>query len=96
MVLTYKEHELKTPLTAISGYAELIENDMVDDVKKRKFAFDIRANADRLVALINDIIRLSELDHSEIDVSFSQQNLYDIAQERVELLQNNASKKTYR
>lgn len=86
-------HELKTPLTAISGYAELIENDMVEDDKKKKFAFDIRANADRLVALINDIIRLSELDHSEIDTSFSTQNLYEIAAERVELLQNNARKK---
>ena len=86
-------HELKTPLTAISGYAELIENDMVDATKQKKFASDIRANADRLVALINDIIRMSELDHSEIDINFTQQNLYEIAVERVELLQNNASKK---
>lgn len=86
-------HELKTPLTAISGYAELIENKMVDSEKQIKFASDIRANADRLVVLINDIIRLSELDHSEVDINFSQQNLYDVAKERVELLQNNANKK---
>lgn len=86
-------HELKTPLTAISGYAELIENNMVDSEKQRKFAGDIKKNADRLVVLINDIIRLSELDHSEAGVNFSQQNLYEIAKERVELLQNNADKK---
>lgn len=86
-------HELKTPLTAISGYAELIENDMVDNERKVKFASDIRKNADRLVMLINDIIRLSELDHSEAGVNFTQQNLYEIARERVELLQNNAYKK---
>lgn len=86
-------HELKTPLAAISGYAELIENKMVDSEKQVKFASDIRANADRLVVLINDIIRLSELDHSEVDINFSQQNLYDVAKERVELLQNNANKK---
>lgn len=87
-------HELKTPLTAISGYAELIENGMVDSEKQVKFAADIRKNADRLVTLINDIIRLSELDYSETGVNFSKQNLYDIAKERVELLQNNASKKS--
>lgn len=86
-------HELKTPLTAISGYAELIENGMVDNEKQIKFAGDIRKNADRLVVLINDIIRLSELDHSEAGINFSKQNLYEVAKERVELLQNSASKK---
>lgn len=86
-------HELKTPLTAISGYAELIENGMVDGEKQIKFAADIRKNADRLVTLINDIIRLSELDHSEVGANFSQQNLYEVAKERVELLKNNAEKK---
>lgn len=86
-------HELKTPLTAISGYAELIENNMVDSEKQIKFAGDIKKNADRLVVLINDIIRLSELDHSEAGVNFTKQNLYEVAKERVELLQNNAAKK---
>lgn len=86
-------HELKTPLTAISGYAELIENQMVDEQKQIKFAGDIRKNADRLVSLINDIIRLSELDHSEGKGGFTAQDLYEVAEERVELLQEIASKK---
>ncbi len=86
-------HELKTPLTAISGYAELIENGMVDSEKQIKFAGDIKKNADRLVVLINDIIRLSELDHSEAGVNFSQQNIFEVAKERVDLLQNSAAKK---
>ena len=86
-------HELKTPLTVISGYAELIENEMVDSDQQRKFAGDIKKNADRLVVLINDIIRLSELDHSEAGVNLSQQNIYEVAKERVELLQNSAIKK---
>ncbi len=86
-------HELKTPLTAISGYAELIENQMVDEEKQRKFAGDIRKNADRLVNIINDIIRLSELDHSKERTDFAEQDLYEAALERVELLKSNAREK---
>ena len=86
-------HELKTPLTAISGYAELIENNMVDEKKQIKFAGDIKKNADRLVSLINDIIRLSELDHSETKVDFSEQDIYEVALERVELLRDVAIRK---
>lgn len=55
-------HELKTPLTAISGYAELIENKMVDPEQQVRFARQIRSNAARLLNMINDILRLSELD----------------------------------
>ena len=89
-------HELKTPLTAISGYAELIENGMVDSQKQMKFAGDIKKNADRLVTLINDIIRLSELDHSEAKVGFSRQDLYEVARDRVELLKESARQKGVR
>lgn len=86
-------HELKTPITAISGYAELIENKMVDDDMQIKFAGDIRKNADRLVTLVNDIIRLSELDQTGYTPEFSIVNLYEIAEERVELLKSNAMEK---
>lgn len=86
-------HELKTPITAISGYAELIENQMVDETTQIKFAGAIRKNADRLVSLVNDIIRLSELDQSSTKPDFTKVDLYEIAEERVELLQSNARKK---
>lgn len=86
-------HELKTPLTAISGYAELIENNMVDQEKQIKFAGDIKKNADRLVTLINDIIRLSEIDHTETAVGFTPQDLFEVALERVELLKDVAAGK---
>ena len=52
-------HELKTPLTAISGYAELIENEMVSHEQGIHFAHEIKRNSERLLSLINDIIRLS-------------------------------------
>ena len=63
-------HELKTPLTAISGYAELIEAGMVDEEKQAHFVKEIRKNAKRLLSLINAIIRLSELDRTEKESAF--------------------------
>ena len=85
-------HELKTPLTAISGYAELIENNMVDEKQRIGFAGEIRKNADRLVSLINDIIRLSELDHSDDTKGFEQVDLCKIAKECVYNLGVSAAK----
>lgn len=86
-------HELKTPLTAISGYAELIENHMVDAGQETRFAGQIRQNADRLVTLINDIIRLSELDSRGEQINFEQLDLFEAAENCMELLRVNASKR---
>ncbi len=81
-------HELKTPLTAISGYAELIENHMVDAAQEAECAQQIRQHADRLVSLINDIIRLSELDTGAEDIlTLEPMDLCKVTQSRVELLQ---------
>lgn len=81
-------HELKTPITAISGYAELISMSATDD-QTHYFAEAIRKNSNRLVSLVNDIIKLSELDHSERIMEFSKVDMYTICEERVELLKNN-------
>ena len=70
-------HELKTPLTAISGYAELIENGMVDEEQQIRFVGEIRKNAERLISLINDIINLSELDRCEKGKDFEETDLFD-------------------
>ena len=76
-------HELKTPITAISGYAELIENRLADPEAEIHIARQIRHNADRLLSLISDIIQLSELDHRELPRKFEQADLYALAQECV-------------
>ena len=86
-------HELKTPLTAISGYAELIEAGMVDEKKQKHFLQEIRKNSDRLLSLINDIIRLSELDRSGKEPAFETVDLYEIVEECLEALRINADKK---
>ena len=71
-------HELKTPLSAISGYSELIENGMANEKDTIKFATEIHRNADRLLSLINDILRLSELDSQKAsDLQTEDVDLYD-------------------
>lgn len=86
-------HELKTPLTAISGYAELIENRMVDEEQQVHFAGEIQKNAKRLLSLINDIIRLSELDRTENLPSFETLDLYDVVHDCMDALQLNGEKR---
>ena len=85
-------HELKTPLTAISGYAELIENEMVSHEQGIHFAHEIKRNSERLLSLINDIIRLSELDHSEMPRQYDNFDLYEFVKDCAESLQVNAQK----
>ncbi len=85
-------HELKTPLTSISGYAELIETGMASDEDVVRFAHGIHKNANRLLTLINDIIRLSELDGTGEEVPMERLNLYEMAQTCVEMLTMNAEK----
>lgn len=84
-------HELKTPLTAISGYAELIEHGMAGENTAR-FAAEIHKNAARLLTLINDIIQLSQLDGGKKDVEYKDLDLYPLAKECVDMLQMNARK----
>lgn len=85
-------HELKTPLTAISGYAELIENGMASEEDSRRFAAEIHRNAQRLLTQINDIIRLAQLDVSDEEEPFEEVNLYKVCQKSVEMLKVNATK----
>lgn len=87
-------HELKTPLTSIAGYAELIETGIAKPEDIKPFAGVIRKQALRLVNLSEDIIQLSQLEESDDeDMSFESVNLYEIAQRCVEALNINAINK---
>lgn len=85
-------HELKTPLTSISGYAELIETGMASGNDVVRFAGGIHQSAQRLLALINDIIRLSELDSAPDEPGTECLNLYELAVSSVEMLEFSAGK----
>lgn len=87
-------HELKTPLTSIAGYAELIETGMAKEEDIKPFAGVIRKQALRLVSLSEDIIQLSQLEESDDeDMTFESVDLYDIANKCVEALTINALNK---
>ena len=86
-------HELKTPLTSISGYAELIEHNMVSQTDIPRFAGEIHRSATRLLTTINDIIKLSELDVMETTtLVLARLPLYQMAENCVDMLQVNAEK----
>ena len=71
-------HELKTPLQSIMGSAELMENGLVKTEDMTRFVGHIRTEAGRLVTLIDDIIRLSQLDE-RCDMPFENVDLYETA-----------------
>lgn len=85
-------HELKTPLTSISGYSELIETGMATEADVHHFATEIHKNSNRLLTLINDIIRLSELDVSEDAPVMEKIDLAAIARTATDMLAINADK----
>ena len=85
-------HELKTPLQSIIGSAELLENGLVKPEDTKRFVGNIKNEATRLVSLINDIIRLSQLDEDSEPATESV-DLYDVAKEVVEILTVSGAKK---
>ena len=85
-------HELKTPLTSISGYAEIIKTGMAQGEKIFEFAGKIYKESERLQTLIGDIIRLSELDTTNTQL-FDSVDLKEIAEECKEQLSSAAEKR---
>jgi len=85
-------HELKTPLTSISGYAEMIETGLARPEDVRDFAGKICFEAGRLISLIGDIIQLAELDDPDANRSFTPVDLLEAAQCAAEYLAFHAEK----
>ena len=85
-------HELKTPLTAISGYAELIASGMTNETDTKHFADEIHRGAERLQRLINDILKLSELDDESLKLEFEPLDLYELGKNCMAQMQIPAQK----
>ena len=74
-------HELKTPLTSISGFAELMKGGLVPQETVPEFASDIYREAQRLIALVEDIIHLSQLDENALPMAREPVDLFALAEE---------------
>ena len=86
-------HELKTPLMSISGYAELIKNGMVQERDIPEFAGRIHQEANRLTALVQDIIQLSKLEDGAQTFPMESVNIYEMTQDIFKDLEHSAKKK---
>ena len=85
-------HELKTPLQSIIGSAELLENNLVKPEDVGRFVGHIRKEAQRMVDLVNDTIKLSHLDEM-VEVAKEEFCLYELAKEIIESLEDFATQK---
>ena len=85
-------HELRTPLTSISGFAELIRDGIAKPQDVQHFAGNIYTEAQRLIALVGDIIRLSQLDEEKAQLEKQPVDLHMIASDVVKRLQDVAKK----
>lgn len=86
-------HELRTPLTAICGYSEMLASGMVKKEDEKEFIGRIAGESKRMLALVEDILRLSKLDEGYPGGQHKQVNLYKTAREAMDALENMAGSK---
>lgn len=86
-------HELKTPLTSISGFAELMKSGVVAQKDVMDFSQSIYDEAQRLIHMVEDIIRLSELDETELHRETGPIDLYDFCRREVERMRPEADRR---
>lgn len=89
-------HELKTPLTSISGYAEIMKSGLVKPEDMTTFSERIYHEASRLITLIEDIIKLSRLDEGAVEIEKEEVYLYELTREILSRLSFQAKEKNIR
>lgn len=89
-------HELKTPLTSISGYAEIIQKGYVKNEDIQEFVSKIYKEAQRLICLVEDTIRISQLDEDEVPYTWEYVDLQVMARNIAASLKEKAAQKNVR
>lgn len=89
-------HELKTPLTSISGYAEIMKDGLVRPEDMQHFSEKIYQEASRLITLVEDIIKLSRLDEGRVELEKEEVDLYELSHEIISRLAPQAAKNRVR
>lgn len=87
-------HELKTPLTSISGFAELMKDGLVPPETMQEFAGDIYKECGQLIALVDDILKLSRLDEASPELTPEDVDLYTLSEQILKKLQPIAEKRS--
>ena len=85
-------HELKTPLTSISGFAEIMQDGFVKDEDVKVFAGRIYKEAQRLIRLVGDVIRISRLDEGGLPYQWEKLDLYSLTHDIFSTLHEAAEK----
>jgi len=86
-------HELKTPLTSISGFAEIMKNGTVDFETMKNFSQDIFDETQRMILLVNDILKLSKLDEESISMEKEDINIEETCLDLIKSLEAFAKRK---
>lgn len=86
-------HELKTPLTSISGFAEIMKNGGTPEAVITDFSSSIYDEAQRLISLVNDIIKISELDEKNVQTESEEVDLYKLSADIINRLKPVADKR---
>ncbi len=86
-------HELKTPLTSISGFAEIIQDGFVKPEDIKVFAGRIYKEAQRLIQLVEDVIKISQLDEGEVPYQWQKEDLYNISKSVLDNLREVANRR---
>ncbi len=89
-------HELKTPLTSISGYAEIMKDGLVRPEDMQHFSEKIYQETSRLITLVEDIIKLSRLDEGRVELEKEEVDLYELSREIISRLAPQAAKNRVR
>ncbi|HHX73095.1 MAG TPA: PAS domain-containing protein [Clostridiales bacterium] len=91
---TNVSHELKTPLTSISGFAEIMQSGLVRQEDIARFAGKIYDEAQRLITLVGDIIKLSQLDENSVPFERQPVELAELAEKVIRHLEDTAASKS--
>src|SRR5205807_10421516 len=88
-------HEVRTPLNAIIGFAEVMIEERFGALGNERYVEymkDIRASGERVIAIINDLLDLSRIETGKLDLSFANQNLNDLVESCVAVMQPQANR----
>ncbi|HET9585591.1 MAG TPA: histidine kinase dimerization/phospho-acceptor domain-containing protein, partial [Bradyrhizobium sp.] len=94
-VLARISHEVRTPLNAIIGFAEVMTGERFGSLgneRYREYMKDIRASGERVIAIINDLLDLSRIETGKLDLAFTNQNLNEIVESCVAVMQPQANR----